>query len=63
MLKNNLLILLLSISTAAFCQPKKINYGRNDSVGKFYDVRGIKMYTEAYGIGKPLLLIHAKSIG
>jgi pimeloyl-ACP methyl ester carboxylesterase len=58
MFKNNLLILLLSISTAAFSQPKKINYGRNDSVGKFYDVRGIKMYTEAYGTGKPLLMIH-----
>jgi pimeloyl-ACP methyl ester carboxylesterase len=58
MFKNILLILLLSISTIAVCQPKKINYGRNDSVGKFYDVRGIKMYTETYGTGKPLLMIH-----
>ncbi len=33
-------------------------YGRNDSVGKFYDIRGIKMYVEVYGQGEPLLLIH-----
>ncbi|MGF7081304.1 alpha/beta fold hydrolase [Mucilaginibacter sp. UYCu711] len=60
MLKNITLILLLSISAVntAFSQPKKINYGHNDSVGRFYDVRGIKMYTEAYGTGKPLLMIH-----
>jgi pimeloyl-ACP methyl ester carboxylesterase len=58
MLRNIPLILLLSISITAFSQPKKINYGRNDSVGKFYDVRGIKMYTEEYGSGKPLLMIH-----
>lgn len=60
MLKNISLIIFLSIATvtAIFGQPKKINYGHNDSVGKFYDVRGIKMYTEAYGTGKPLLMIH-----
>jgi pimeloyl-ACP methyl ester carboxylesterase len=58
MFKNVALIVLLSISTAAFAQSKRINYGRNDSVGRYYDVRGIKMYTEEYGSGKPLLLIH-----
>jgi pimeloyl-ACP methyl ester carboxylesterase len=60
MFKNTALILLLSIAfiSAVFCQPKKINYGHNDSVGRFYDVRGIKMYTEVYGTGKPLLMIH-----
>jgi pimeloyl-ACP methyl ester carboxylesterase len=49
--------LLLGI-TAAFGQNKKVPYGHNDSVGRFYDVRGIKMYTEVYGTGKPLLMIH-----
>jgi pimeloyl-ACP methyl ester carboxylesterase len=34
------------------------NYGNNKAVGKYYDVRGIKMYVEVYGKGKPLLLIH-----
>ncbi|NNU33979.1 alpha/beta hydrolase [Mucilaginibacter sp. S1162] len=59
MLKNTATIIcLLLIAFTGFSQPKKINYGRNDSVGKFYGVRGIKMYTEEYGTGKPLLMIH-----
>ena len=33
-------------------------YGRNDSVGKYYDIRGIRIYVEVYGQGEPLLLIH-----
>jgi pimeloyl-ACP methyl ester carboxylesterase len=49
--------LLLGI-TAAFGQNKRVPYGHNDSVGRFYDVRGIKIYTEVYGTGKPLLMIH-----
>jgi pimeloyl-ACP methyl ester carboxylesterase len=37
---------------------KSSKYGENDSVGKYYDIRGIKMYVEVYGQGEPLLLIH-----
>ncbi|MCW3090547.1 MAG: 2-hydroxy-6-oxononadienedioate/2-hydroxy-6-oxononatrienedioate hydrolase [Ferruginibacter sp.] len=37
---------------------KKIGYGNNAAAGKFYDIRGIKMYCEVYGSGKPLLMIH-----
>ena len=36
----------------------KIEYGNNKAAGKYYAVRGIKIYTEQYGSGKPLLLIH-----
>ncbi|MEN0053661.1 MAG: alpha/beta hydrolase [Mucilaginibacter sp.] len=36
----------------------KIDYGNNPAAGKYYNVRGIKLYTEVYGTGKPLLLIH-----
>ncbi|MFL5774346.1 MAG: alpha/beta fold hydrolase [Flavisolibacter sp.] len=36
----------------------KYKYGRDHSVGKYYPVRGFKMYAEVYGTGKPLLLIH-----
>ncbi|MBS1598847.1 MAG: alpha/beta hydrolase [Bacteroidetes bacterium] len=43
------------LSTAA---QKKINYGNNPWAGKYYNVRGIKMYCEIYGSGRPLLLIH-----
>ena len=48
---------LLIISNSAFCQGK-IDYGNNKNAGKYYKVRGINIYTEQYGSGKPLLLIH-----
>jgi pimeloyl-ACP methyl ester carboxylesterase len=37
--------------------PKNI-YGKNKAAGKYYNVRGIKMYAEVYGKGAPLLFIH-----
>jgi len=33
-------------------------YGNNKSAGKYYDIRGFKMYCEIYGEGQPLLIIH-----
>jgi pimeloyl-ACP methyl ester carboxylesterase len=33
-------------------------YGRNKDAGKYYDIRGFKMYCEVYGSGDPLLIIH-----
>jgi pimeloyl-ACP methyl ester carboxylesterase len=41
--------------------PTGIPYGNNKAVGKFYDIRGFKMYAEVYGQGKPLLIIHGNS--
>lgn len=35
-----------------------IPYGNNKAVGKYYTVRGFKMYAETYGQGQPLLIIH-----
>jgi len=54
------LITLILTLQAAFClaQDKTIHYGDNASAGKYYDVRGIKMYAEVYGEGTPLLMIH-----
>jgi pimeloyl-ACP methyl ester carboxylesterase len=46
------------LSTFALSQTEKIPYGNNPAAGKYYSLRGIKMYTEVYGAGKPLLLIH-----
>ncbi|HTE01871.1 MAG TPA: alpha/beta hydrolase [Mucilaginibacter sp.] len=54
----NLFLLMLSTITVSAQQKKAIPYGNNKAAGKYYDVRGIKMYTETYGTGKPLLLIH-----
>ena len=49
--------LLLAIFTC-HAQQKPIPYGNNPAAGKYYDIRGIKMYTEVYGQGTPLLMIH-----
>jgi pimeloyl-ACP methyl ester carboxylesterase len=46
------------ITAICFSQQIKIPYGNNPAIGKYYSVRGIKMYTEVYGKGKSLLLIH-----
>jgi pimeloyl-ACP methyl ester carboxylesterase len=51
------LFVLFILPGSAFCQGK-IDYGNNKSAGKYYKVRGIDIYTEQYGSGKPLLLIH-----
>jgi len=40
-----------------FTDPSNI-YGKNKTAGKFYSIRGIKMYAEVYGQGQPLLFIH-----
>ena len=37
--------------------PKNI-YGKNKTVGTYYNIRGFKMYAEVYGQGQPLLFIH-----
>lgn len=50
-------IFLFLIAKSTFCQ-NKIDYGNNKSSGKYYKIRGINIYTEQYGNGKPLLLIH-----
>jgi pimeloyl-ACP methyl ester carboxylesterase len=42
----------------SMCQNEKISYGNNISAGKFYNIRGIKIYCEVYGSGRPLLMIH-----
>lgn len=54
---------LLAASTLAQVAPaakpgvKEFTLGKNPN-GKFYNIRGFKMYTETYGKGAPLLIIH-----
>jgi pimeloyl-ACP methyl ester carboxylesterase len=63
-LKYSLCIILLFItvtSTQAQNFEKDMDttkYGRNPAVGKYVELRGIKMYYEVYGKGEPLLIIH-----
>ncbi len=56
-MRKIILILFLIIAQSSFCQTS-INYGNNQSAAKYYNIRGINIYTEQYGTGKPLLLIH-----
>lgn len=35
-----------------------IPYGNNKTAGKYYNIRGFKMYAETYGTGQPVLIIH-----
>ncbi|MDN3547224.1 alpha/beta fold hydrolase [Mucilaginibacter aquaedulcis] len=51
-------MLLAGLIICSCNRTSKVNYGDNAAVGKYYNVRGIKLYTETYGTGKPLLLIH-----
>lgn len=53
-----LLIITIFSSILVQSQEKKVPYGNNPATGKFYEIRGIKIYTEVYGEGEPLLVIH-----
>lgn len=59
-MKKLFLILFVSAFSflTAFSQEKKVPYGNNPANGRFYEIRGIKMYAETYGSGAPLLIIH-----
>jgi pimeloyl-ACP methyl ester carboxylesterase len=52
---------LLAASCALAQEPKPIPYDHNPEAGKFYDINGFKMYTEVYGDGPPLLMIHGNN--
>jgi pimeloyl-ACP methyl ester carboxylesterase len=55
------LLLVISFSGKAQVGNGTPVYGENGSVGKYANIRGIKMYYEVYGTGQPLLLIHGNS--
>jgi pimeloyl-ACP methyl ester carboxylesterase len=59
-MKRTLLILLFLQTVVVLCysQQRPVPYGNNPSAGKYYNIRGFKMYCEVYGEGKPLLMIH-----
>jgi pimeloyl-ACP methyl ester carboxylesterase len=61
---KSLSALLLSTTLLAapvLAQTTSIPYGNNPSAGKYYDINGFKMYTEVYGSGPPLLMIHGNN--
>jgi len=50
--------LLVSFNTQTKSQ---VNYGSNQTAGKYADVNDIKVYYEIYGEGDPVLLLHGNS--
>lgn len=57
-MKHLFLILVTLLFTSFLFAQKTVSYGDNPEVGKYYSVRGINLYTEEYGQGKPLILLH-----
>ena len=57
-MKINLAWLFLFVFASCSSRAQKVSFGNNPAAGKFYDIRGIKVYCEIYGKGKPLLLLH-----
>jgi pimeloyl-ACP methyl ester carboxylesterase len=51
-----LLFCCLILSYSLYAQ--EYQYGNNSEAGKYYYLRGIRLYAEEYGEGKPLLLLH-----
>jgi len=59
MIKNiSTVFVFVIISLCCHSQQQPVHYGNNSQAGKYYQVRGVKMYVEMYGKGKPLLMIH-----
>ena len=51
-------LLFCCLFMSNFLYAQENQYGNNNKAGKYYFVRGIKLYTEEYGTGKPLVLLH-----
>ncbi|MBS1510148.1 MAG: alpha/beta hydrolase [Bacteroidetes bacterium] len=55
---KKLIPVLFILCAAQSLTAQKISYGNNAAAGKYYAIRGIQLYTETYGTGKPLVLLH-----
>lgn len=54
-----LVALCLGLITDVYSQSSSVTpYGSNQRTGSYIRIRGIKMYYEEYGSGRPLLMIH-----
>jgi pimeloyl-ACP methyl ester carboxylesterase len=54
--------LALSLLPAARgAQVKSVPYDNNPAAGRYYDINGFKMYTEVYGSGPVVLMIHGNN--
>lgn len=56
-----LFLLIFVVFVIAGCRTnnkQQIDYGKNETAGKYAAVNGIKIYYEIYGEGEPLVMIH-----
>ncbi|WP_204101290.1 alpha/beta fold hydrolase [Occallatibacter savannae] len=51
----------MCVANARAQETASVPYDHNPAAGKFYDIDGFKMYTEVYGSGPPLLMIHGNN--
>lgn len=56
-MKISLAFIALLLTTSSLIA-QNVPYGNNPAAGRYYAVRGIKLYVEVYGQGRPLLLTH-----
>jgi pimeloyl-ACP methyl ester carboxylesterase len=65
MRKSLFVVIFLIVTTqlleAQIAYPDNEQYGNNKGAGHYIKLRGIKMYYESYGQGKPLLFLHFNS--
>ncbi|PZP49732.1 MAG: alpha/beta hydrolase [Pseudopedobacter saltans] len=54
----NMKIVLTFLSVLFTVNGFSQHIGKNTAAGKYYDIRGIKLYVETYGKGQPLVLLH-----
>ncbi|OCX52692.1 hypothetical protein BEL04_14700 [Mucilaginibacter sp. PPCGB 2223] len=52
------IVLLLAVLLLQACHRDHTPYGDNKTAGRYYRIRGMQMYCEVYGQGRPLLMIH-----
>ncbi|MGC3979143.1 MAG: alpha/beta hydrolase [Paludibacteraceae bacterium] len=55
---KSIYFILICFVTLNAANGQNINYGNNPNAAKYYNIRGINIYTEQYGNGKPLLMLH-----
>lgn len=55
---KSLVLAFFAFAVVVSAKPETAPFGDNAVAGKYYDIRGFKMYCETYGNGRPVLMIH-----
>lgn len=55
---KSLALAFLAFAAVLAAKEESAAFGDNAAGGRYYDIRGFKMYCETYGHGRPVLMIH-----